>query len=61
MATLSKCQHLIMSVGTFGWWAGFLTGGDVIYYTPPFREGAPLGRGFSEDDYYPPRWIGMGD
>ena len=26
------CNHTIMSVGTFGWWIGFLTGGEVIYY-----------------------------
>ena len=26
------CNHTIMSVGTFGWWMGFLTGGDVVYF-----------------------------
>ena len=25
------CNHTIMSMGSFGWWIGFLTGGDVIY------------------------------
>ncbi len=24
-----------MSVGSFGWWGGFLSGGEVIYYNPP--------------------------
>ena len=26
------CKHTVMSVGTFGWWMGFLTGGDVVYF-----------------------------
>ena len=26
------CNHTVMSVGTFGWWMGFLTGGDVVYF-----------------------------
>ena len=26
------CNHTIISVGTFGWWMGFLTGGDVLYH-----------------------------
>ena len=26
------CNHSIISVGTFGWWIGFLAGGEVVYY-----------------------------
>ena len=31
-AVAVACNHTIMSVGTFGWWMGLLTGGEVIYY-----------------------------
>ena len=26
------CNHTVMSVGTFGWWMGFLAGGEVVYF-----------------------------
>ena len=61
MATLAKCNHVIMSVGTFGWWAGYFSGGDVIYFTPPFEAGSRLDKGYSEEDFFPPKWIGMTD
>ncbi|RUS75084.1 hypothetical protein EGW08_017161, partial [Elysia chlorotica] len=40
MCALATCRHVIMSVGTFGWWAGWLGGGDVIYYTKPHAPGS---------------------
>ncbi len=49
-----------MSVGTFGWWIGFLCGGQVMYYkdflvagSMHYRERGRL------DHYFPPGWIGM--
>jgi hypothetical protein len=27
LATLSQCNHTILSYGTFSFWAGFLSGG----------------------------------
>ena len=50
-----------MSVGTFGWWAGWLGGGDVIYYTKPYAPGSPKDIGFSKEDFFPLHWIGIGD
>ncbi len=32
MATMSHCDHSIISFGTFVWWCAFFTGGDVLYY-----------------------------
>ena len=61
LAVLGKCNHVIMSVGTFGFWAGYLSGGDVIYYTPPYKKGSPLDIQFSGDDFFLPKWIGIGD
>ena len=40
MAVLTLCDHSIISVGTFGWWAAWLTGGKVVYLydTPMFGD-----------------------
>jgi len=32
LAILSSCNHTIMTVGTYGWWAAYLAGGLTIYY-----------------------------
>ncbi|XP_059139204.1 galactoside alpha-(1,2)-fucosyltransferase 2-like [Physella acuta] len=65
MRVLTMCRHVIMSVGTFGWWAGWFVsgdvGGDVIYYTRQFREGSERSRMFEATDFFPPNWIGIGD
>ncbi|CAG2256968.1 FUT1_2 [Mytilus edulis] len=31
MATVVACDHTIMTIGTFGWWIGYLTNGEVVY------------------------------
>ena len=32
LAVLASCDHVIMTVGTYGWWGAYLAGGDVVYY-----------------------------
>lgn len=61
MATISSCDHFIATVGTYSWWSGWLTGGNVTYYRWPSKEGSPLRTVYSKDysDYYPPHWIGI--
>ena len=61
LAVLASCNHSIITVGTFGWWAGFLAGGQVIHYKYQAREGTILRKGFSQsmDDYFLPHWISM--
>lgn len=61
LAILSSCNHTIVTVGTFGWWAGLLAGGTVIYYSNFPRSGSMLDHNFStkRDDYYYPNWIPM--
>ncbi len=61
LAILSKCDHTIMTTGTFGWWASWLAGGQVVYYSNYPRKYSRLERSFSKDktDYFPPEWIGM--
>jgi galactoside 2-L-fucosyltransferase 1/2 len=34
LAALSLCDHTIMSIGTYGMWAGWLAGGEVVYFDP---------------------------
>ncbi|CAL1534250.1 unnamed protein product [Lymnaea stagnalis] len=60
-AVLSSCDHGIVSVGTYGWWAAWLTGGHVIYYTKFPVEGSHEAIHFVREDYYPPAWIAVDD
>lgn len=56
---LSQCQHGIVSVGSFGWWAAYLTGGDVIYFKDEFDYKHPKFSPMNPDDYYPTHWTGL--
>lgn len=61
MALLTICHHMIISVGTFGWWSAFLgahsEGGEVVYYENEFDFGHPIVKGnIKKKDYYPPNW-----
>ena len=62
MALLAQTNHTIMTVGTFGWWIGFLTNGVTVYYKHPFRSGTGFASQFpgeSTRDHFYPGWIGM--
>lgn len=50
---LTSCNHSIITIGSFGWFAGWIAGGEVVYYKKwtAFR-GDP-------SDYYLPEWKGM--
>jgi galactoside 2-L-fucosyltransferase 1/2 len=67
MAILAACDHIILSVGTFGWWAAFIgpdsrLGGVVVYYDSEFVADAQGNVGMLQlEDYYPPHWIAVGD
>ena len=51
LAIAISCNHTIMSVGTFGWWLGYLTGGEVIYFKEWFRD-YPQSL-YTQDEYFP--------
>lgn len=57
LAIMTECDHMIMTIGSFSWWAAWLNGGEVVYfdkpYVPPHK---PL-----NDDYFLPHWIPMGN
>ena len=49
LAVLANCDHVIMTIGTFGFWAGFLSRGTVLYHPNDVPKG-----------YFPPdsqKWI----
>ncbi|OWF52374.1 galactoside 2-alpha-L-fucosyltransferase 2-like [Mizuhopecten yessoensis] len=55
MALLSMTNHVIISTGTYGWWAGFLSNGTVIHY-----DWIPKNHyKFNREDYILPYWIGI--
>jgi len=56
LAILARCDHVIMSVGTFSWWAAWLANGTAIYYAD---WPAPSSLLAFQSDYFPPHWIGM--
>jgi galactoside 2-L-fucosyltransferase 1/2 len=59
LAIMSRCHHTIMSVGSFGWWASWLAGGEVIYYKTPAKPGSSLAGAYIYADYYPANWKPM--
>ena len=59
LAILSKCDHTIMSVGTFGWWAGYLANGTTVYYKNWLEPNTYIGDKYNDEDFFPPEWIAM--
>ena len=60
LAILASCDHVLTTVASFGWWAGFLSKGIVTYYKYPMREGTFERREYNYDDFFLPHWIGLG-
>lgn len=62
MSILASCDHVIISIGTFGWWSGMLSGGEVVYYENEFKMDHKINKGkVDTQDYYPPKWKKMND
>ncbi|XP_062587425.1 galactoside alpha-(1,2)-fucosyltransferase 2-like [Saccostrea cucullata] len=61
MALLTRTHHTIMTVGTFGWWIGWLTNGTTVYYKHTYREGTDFMAQFhgSTQEHFLPNWIGL--
>ena len=59
LAILSLCDHVIISMGTFGWWGAWLSNGTATYYKNWPRNGSALDKAVSKEDYFPPKWIGL--
>ncbi|XP_046555087.1 galactoside 2-alpha-L-fucosyltransferase Sec1-like [Haliotis rubra] len=59
-ATLTLCDHIIMTVGTFGWWAAWLGDGYAVYYRDFPRPGSELASGLIKEDHFLPHWVPLG-
>jgi galactoside 2-L-fucosyltransferase 1/2 len=60
LAILGSCDGVIMSLGTFGWWGGWLCGGPVVYYKSEINMKHEVNRGkVNKKDYYPTAWVGL--
>lgn len=59
LAILSSCDHMIISVGSFGWWAAWIANGTTIYYKKWPRPLSQLEYQVEKRDYFPPHWIPM--
>ncbi|XP_072418170.1 galactoside alpha-(1,2)-fucosyltransferase 2-like [Chiloscyllium punctatum] len=58
-AILAHCNHTIMTIGTFGFWAAYLAGGDVIYLTNFTLPDSPFLKVFKYKAAFLPEWIGI--
>ncbi|XP_052094092.1 galactoside alpha-(1,2)-fucosyltransferase 2-like [Mytilus californianus] len=59
MATLASCNHTIITIGSFGWWSGWLAGGEVTYFKWPAKSGSGFEKRINYTDYFYPGWIGL--
>ncbi len=59
MTILSMCDHVITSVGGYSWWAGFLAGGEVVYFKDTLLPNSKIDKEKNLKDYFPSSWIGM--
>ena len=55
----APCNHTIMTIGTFGFWPGYLAGGDVIYLDKYVLPNSPFLKVFRYDAFYLPNWKGI--
>ncbi|KAF7630829.1 L-Fucosyltransferase, partial [Meloidogyne graminicola] len=62
MAILSKCNHLIISTGTFSWWSAYLlqlriNNAQILYFGDWPKSGSLLEKIVEKKDYFLPSWI----
>ena len=57
LALLSLCHHVIATVGTFSWWAGWLSKGTVVYYKKFSLPHSELDNATNRDDFFPATWV----
>lgn len=61
MELLSRMDHIIISVGTFGWWAAYRNNGTVVCCDDFYTPGSHYAKHFLNNatDYIYPAWIRM--
>ncbi|KAJ6654407.1 hypothetical protein lerEdw1_007000 [Lerista edwardsae] len=58
-ALLAHCNHTIMTIGTFGIWAGYLAGGETVYLANYTLPNSPFLKVFKPSAAFLPEWIGI--
>uniref|UniRef100_A0A0B6Z6Q3 L-Fucosyltransferase n=1 Tax=Arion vulgaris TaxID=1028688 RepID=A0A0B6Z6Q3_9EUPU len=59
LAIMINSNHMIITSGSYSWWAGYLVRGDVIYYLGYPQPNTKIGNQTVQEDYYPPYWRGQ--
>ena len=64
LAVLSNCHHVILSLGTYGWFAAYLSsrqaGSSIVYHKDEFVLEHNINRGkVNILDYFPPSWVAI--
>lgn len=59
LCVLSLTDHIIITFGSFSWWAGYLNPGTTVYMKDFIKSGTQLGKLFNlnGEDYVYPGWI----
>jgi len=57
LALLAACDVMIVSTGSFGWWAAWLVNRTTVYYDRWSRVGSRFSQEFDRRRYFPPHWI----
>ncbi|CAH2329949.1 galactoside 2-alpha-L-fucosyltransferase 2-like [Pelobates cultripes] len=58
-ALLVHCNHTIMTIGTFGFWVGYMTGGETVYLANFSLTDFRPYRRMINAAFYLPEWIGI--
>ncbi|UYV62036.1 FUT2 [Cordylochernes scorpioides] len=60
MALLTMCDHIILSYGSFGYWAAYLSYGETVYFKDYLPPDSVVTHNQLLDYYkYLPEWIGI--
>lgn len=57
LAALAACDHMIVTVGTFGWWAAFLGSGQVLHDIKFSKNPTPVDNNCTQKNYLPPSFF----
>ncbi|XP_006868458.1 PREDICTED: galactoside 2-alpha-L-fucosyltransferase 1 [Chrysochloris asiatica] len=58
-ALLTECNHTIMTIGTFGFWAAYLAGGDTVYLANFTLPNSSFLKIFRPEAAFLPEWVGI--
>ncbi|XP_043914952.1 galactoside alpha-(1,2)-fucosyltransferase 2-like [Protopterus annectens] len=59
LSILAHCNHTVMTLGTFGFWAAYLAGGETVYLGNFTLPDSILRKEFRDESAFLPEWIGF--